>query len=119
MSWQRKAAPSFEDWLAAARGAVEGRSEYVRGEILAMTGASEPHHAIVANLFGGLWTQMKGPPCRVYASDMEVRIRTPDVGVYPDLVALCGERLFEDGRLDLADQPEPDRRGAVCLDCGL
>ena len=48
---------------------------------------------------------MKGRPCQVYANDMKVRIRTADAGTYPDLVALCGERDFQDSRRDLLLNP--------------
>ena len=39
---------SFDDWLEGERASLEGRSEYVGGEVFAMTGASVAHNAIVA-----------------------------------------------------------------------
>ena len=42
---------------------------------------------------------LKGHPCRVYANDMKVLIRSANAGMYPDLVAHCGEpELLEDRR---------------------
>jgi Uma2 family endonuclease len=105
MSLQPKPHLSFDDWLEGERAALEGRSEYVGGEVFAMTGAMEAHNAIVTNIVGQLWAQMKGRPCQVYANDMKVRIRAADAGTYPDLVALCGEREFQDGRRDLLLNP--------------
>jgi len=96
---------SFDDWLEGERASREGRSEYVGGEVFAMTGASVEHNAIVGNIFGQLWTQMKGRPCQVYANDMKVRIRSADVGTYPDLVALCGGHELQDGRRDVLLNP--------------
>jgi hypothetical protein len=84
MSLQPKPHLSFEDWLEGERAALEGRSEYVGGEVFAMTGASVAHNAIVGNIFGQLWTQMKGRPCQVYANDLKVRIRSANAGKYPD-----------------------------------
>jgi Uma2 family endonuclease len=75
MSVQPKVQPSFDDWLADERAAFESRSEYVNGEVFAMTGASEAHNLIVTNTVRELDTQMKARPCRVYANDMKVRIR--------------------------------------------
>jgi Uma2 family endonuclease len=105
MSVQPKFQFSFDDWLADERAAFESRSEYVNGEVFAMTGASEAHNLIVTNTVRELSTQMKGRPCRVYANDMKVRIRAANEGRYPDLIALCGERDFHDGRRDVILNP--------------
>jgi Uma2 family endonuclease len=96
---------SFDDWLEGERASMEGRSEYVGGEIFAMTGASVEHNAIVANIVRELGTQMKGRPCQVYANDLKVRIHSADAGKYPDLIALCGEHQFQDGRRDVLLNP--------------
>jgi len=96
---------SFDDWLEGERASLEGRSEYVGGEVFAMTGASVEHNAIVANIVRELGTQMKGRPCQVYANDLKVRVRSADAGKYPDLIALCGEHQFQDGRRDVLLNP--------------
>ena len=96
---------TFEDWLEAERASLEGRSEYIDGEVFAMTGASAAHNAIVRNISGLLWMQMKGRPCQVYANDMKVRVRTSNIGTYPDLVAFCAEHEFQDNRRDILLNP--------------
>jgi len=96
---------SFDDWLEGERASLEGRSEYVGGEVFAMTGASVEHNAIVANIVRELGTQMKGRPCQVYANDLKVHIRSADAGKSPDLIALCGEHQFQDGRRDVLLNP--------------
>lgn len=98
---------SFEDWLEGERASLDGRTEYVDGEIFAMSGGTAEHNAILSNINGQLWTQMKGRPCWVYASGMKLRIQHQhaDVGKYPDLMALCGEQAFHDGRRDLLLNP--------------
>ena len=96
---------TFEDWLEAERASLEGRTEYLGGEVFAMTGASIEHNAIVVNIASELRTQMKGRPCQVYANDLKVRIRPADAGKYPDLIALCGEHQFQDGRRDVLLNP--------------
>ena len=105
MSLQPKPHLSFEDWLEAERASLEGRSEYISGEVFAMSGASAAHNGIVRNISGQLWTQMKGRPCQVYANDMKVRVRAPNAGTYPDLVAFCAEHEFQDGRRDVLLNP--------------
>lgn len=105
MSAQPEPFYSLEDWLAVEREALETRSEYVDGEVFAMTGASEAHNLIVTNLAGELSQAFKGKPCRVYANDMKILIRETNEGRYPDLVALCGEREFLDDRTDILLNP--------------
>ena len=105
MSLQPKPHVSFDDWLAGERAALEGRSEYLGGEVYAMTGASAAHNAIVMNVAGQLWLQMKGRPCQVYANDMKVRIHAANAGTYPDLVAFCAEHEFQDHRTDVLLNP--------------
>jgi Uma2 family endonuclease len=105
MSLQPKPHLSFEEWLEGERASLEGRSEYVGGEVFAMTGATAEHNAIVANIVGELRAQMKGRPCQVYANDMKVLIRSANAGKYPDLVAFCGEPHLLDGRRDVLLNP--------------
>jgi Uma2 family endonuclease len=105
MSLQPKLQLTFDDWLEGERASLEGRSEYLDGEVFAMTGASVEHNAIVVNIASELRAQMKGRPCQVYANDLKVRIRPADAGKYPDLIALCGEHQFQDGRRDVLLNP--------------
>lgn len=96
---------SFDDWLAIERTTTEQRSEYVAGEVFAMAGGSEEHNLIALNVGAELRNQLKGRPCRVYPSDMKVHIAAADVGTYPDVMVICGERAFYDGRRDLVANP--------------
>jgi Uma2 family endonuclease len=105
MSLQPKPTLSFEEWLEGERAAREGRSEFVDGEVFAMTGGSLAHNAIVINISGELRNQMKGRPCQVYANDVKVLIRAANAGKYPDLVALCDEPELLDERRDVLLNP--------------
>lgn len=96
---------SFEDWLAIERAADDQRSEFVAGEIFAMTSATEQHNLIVANVVRELGNALRRKPCRVYPSDLKVRIEADDVGAYPDAMVICGERAFHDDRRDVVTNP--------------
>jgi len=96
---------SFEDWLAAERAATDQRSEFVAGEVFAMTGATETHNLIVANVVRELGNALKGRPCRVYPSDLKVRIEAENIGTYPDAMVICGDRAFYDDRRDVVTNP--------------
>ena len=105
MSLQARSTLSFEEWLEGERAALEGRSEFVGGEVFAMTGASLAHNAIVSNIIREVSIQLKGRPCQVYANDVKVLIPAAEAGTYPDLVALCGEAAVPDDRRDVLLNP--------------
>lgn len=56
------------EYLARERAATH-KSEFHRGEVFAMAGASRDHNAIKDNLIGELFGRLKGGPCRSYSSD--------------------------------------------------
>jgi Uma2 family endonuclease len=104
MSSQTKPKYTLEEYLALERSSEE-RNEYFDGEIFAMGGASEKHNLIVVNVSASLHTQMRGKPCKVYVSDLRVKIRQTGLCAYPDVVALCGDAQFDDEHLDTLLNP--------------
>jgi Uma2 family endonuclease len=94
---------TLQEYLTLERQS-ETRSDYLDGEVFAMTGASRPHNLISGNVFAALHRQLLGKTCEVYMSDM--RVRTPnDLCTYPDVVAVCGEPRFDDSELDTLLNP--------------
>ncbi len=94
MSALEKIVITAAEYLELERTHPELKSEFVDGEIFAMAGASESHVTIVSNIVGELYTQFKRRPCKVYASDMRVKVNKKAINkegdyVYPDVVALC------------------------------
>ena len=95
---------SLESYLAAERQA-EIKSEYLNGEVFAMSGASREHNLIAWNLSAALHSQLKGRGCEAYVGDMRVHIPATGLYTYPDLAVVCGEPRFEDGELDTLLNP--------------
>ncbi|HEY4002021.1 MAG TPA: Uma2 family endonuclease [Candidatus Xenobia bacterium] len=93
-----------EEYLEIERKA-EHKSEFYDGQMFAMSGASEPHESIKTNVVTALAIQFKARPCRVYSSDLRVKVSPTGLYTYPDIVAVCGERRFEDGQLDTLLNP--------------
>lgn len=92
------------EYLAMERQA-EHRSEYLGGEIFAMGGASERHNLIVTNTVRELSLQLKGRPCKTYASDLRVKVSPTGLYTYPDVVVVCGKALFDDEEMDTLLNP--------------
>ena len=84
---------------------AEYKSEYLNGEIFAMTGASRKHNLIVTNVVISLGQQLKGRPCEAYSSDMRVKVAASGLYTYPDIAVVCGEPKFEDTEIDTLLNP--------------
>lgn len=80
-----------QEYLALEEIAVE-KSEYVDGQIRAMSGGSEPHASIPMNIGALLWNGLRGRACRVLSSDMKVW--AAGVYYYPDLTVVCGPSTY-------------------------
>jgi Uma2 family endonuclease len=93
-----------QQYLAIER-AAEQRSEYLDGELVAMTGGSRNHVLIVSNLVGELRSQLRDRPCEVYSTDLRVQVSQTGLYTYPDVVVVCGEPRFEDAQLDTLLNP--------------
>jgi len=104
MSLQPQQRYTPEEYLALERKA-EYKSEYLAGEIFAMSGASERHNLITLNVAAALHAQFRDRPCRAYTSDMRVKVSPTGLYTYPDVVALCGEPQFDDEQRDTLLNP--------------
>ena len=93
-----------EQYLTLERVALY-KNEYINGEIVAMSGATEPHNLITINVASLLHTQFKGRACKIYSNDMRVKVSGTGMYTYPDVVAVCGEARFEDERRDTLLNP--------------
>lgn len=82
---------SSEEYLENEKTA-EFKHEYLKGEILAMVGASDNHVTIAGNLFLLLKQQLKGSPCRSYISDMKIKVEQANAFFYPDVFVTCDQR---------------------------
>jgi Uma2 family endonuclease len=78
-----------DEYLAFDHDSVE-KHEFVDGKVYMMSGASENHNLIVANLIISLGSQLRGRPCKLYPSDLQVQISSPRDYYYPDLSVVCG-----------------------------
>lgn len=67
----------------------EIRHEYLEGEVFAMAGAKEGHVTVALNLAVLLRNHLRGGPCRVFISDMKLRVEAVDAFFYPDVMVSC------------------------------
>jgi Uma2 family endonuclease len=91
---------TVEEYLHAEANSPT-RHEYMGGYAFAMAGASEEHNIIAGNLYSLLRPHLRGSSCRVFMSDMKVKVQD-DIFYYPDLLVTCNR---EDNHRYFKTQP--------------
>jgi Uma2 family endonuclease len=89
---------TYTEYIAAEADA-ECKHEYLRGEVWAMAGGSAEHGALTAAVIALLGNALRDKPCRIFTSDVRVRVQATDLTTYPDVSVVCGhlELAPEDG----------------------
>jgi Uma2 family endonuclease len=80
---------TYEEYLAREEASLT-KHEYLRGEIIDMAGATPSHGGCAMNLAILLGSAIADRPCRLFSSDVRVRIEATDLSTYPDLSVVCG-----------------------------
>jgi len=85
---------TLEEYFALEK-VGDARYEYWDGDIVCMSGGTKEHAQIGGNIFGELYSQLKGRRCKVFTS--EIAINTPAFPPYryPDISVACGDLAFE------------------------
>ena len=79
---------TFAEYLVLEEGSTV-KHEFLDGLVWAMAGGTPEHAAVCANVSRLLGNQLEGRPCRVYSSDLRVRVRATGLGTYPDVTVIC------------------------------
>jgi Uma2 family endonuclease len=93
-----------EEYLRIERAATY-KSEFVGGEMFAMSGGTLWHSQLAANWIAHLGNQLRGGPCRVFTSDARVRTTVSGSYLYPDISVAYGEPL-RDMDVDILISPK-------------
>jgi len=81
------------------------KSEFLSGEMFAMSGGTPLHSQIAGNLIRELGTQLLPGPCIVYTSDLRVKVEVSGLYTYPDVTVACGDPQLEDEQRDTLLNP--------------
>jgi Uma2 family endonuclease len=80
---------TYSEYLASEQASPVKR-EYVHGQVFAFARGTIEHAALVSAIAGELGNALRGRPCRVYSSDLRIRIVAIDLATYPDASVVCG-----------------------------
>lgn len=81
------------------------KSEYYKGEIFAMAGASKEHNKIVASIISAIGQYLKGKNCSYFPSDLRVHNSESSLYTYPDITIVCGKEEYLDDQFDTLLNP--------------
>jgi len=95
---------TYADYLALEQ-ASNVKHEFLDGEIYAMAGGTPTHAALAAVVSSVLHQQLRGGPCRVFSSDLRVRVLATGLATYPDVTVICGELEVDPENRDTAVNP--------------
>ncbi|ACK65320.1 protein of unknown function DUF820 [Rippkaea orientalis PCC 8801] len=93
-----------EEYLAQEETA-EIRHEYIKGEIIPMTGGTPNHNAITLNVASYLKLGLRGQDYKVYLVDLRLWIPAVQVYTYPDIMVIKGQPILVDNRKDTIINP--------------
>lgn len=85
---------------------AEYKSEYHQGQIRAMAGTSWKHNQILVNVSSKLVELLADKPCQIAISDIKLAIESENRYTYPDIMIICGQPQFIEGRNDTIVNPE-------------
>ena len=93
---------SVEAYFELDRTSLDARYEYIDGVVTMMAGGTADHSTISINVMTALHGLLRGRPCRVYNSDLRVRL-TQSRYVYPDASVSCNAE--DRGQIDIIQSP--------------
>ncbi|MGE0885256.1 MAG: Uma2 family endonuclease [Blastocatellales bacterium] len=73
----------------------EGRWEYFDGEVFDMAGGSLNHNQIISNLTAALARKLRENGCRIFPTEMRVKVPNDLPYRYPDVTVVCDKPIIE------------------------
>lgn len=88
MALEHTSIMSVEQYFQLEENSPDTRYEYIDGYVYMMSGGSANHAAISGNIYAILRGLLRGSQCRVYNSDMKVRVSEQKY-FHPDVTVSC------------------------------
>lgn len=80
---------TYADYVALEESSPT-KHEYFQGEIYAMTGGSEEHSPLAAEVLRTLGNALGDRPCRAHTSDLRIYVEATGMATFPDASVICG-----------------------------
>ena len=67
------------------------KHEFVDGQVFAMVGGTPEHARLIAAMSAALSGMVDPARCRVFSSDLKIRVGETGLATYPDVAVVCGD----------------------------
>ncbi len=104
VGWRQPQLVTPDEYLELERKA-NYKSEYLCGQIYAMSGGSFAHSTITLNIGSGIHVRLIGTPCQAFSTDAKVRTTPSGLFAYPDVTVVCGKLIYHDEKRDVCINP--------------
>jgi len=84
----------------------EAKHEFIRGDVFAMAGGTPAHAALAMAIGRQIGNALDGKPCRVFSSDLRIRVKATDFAAYPDVTVIRGKLETDPEDPDAATNPK-------------
>lgn len=95
---------TYRQYLALEE-ASNVKHEFLDGEIYAMAGGSPLHAELSGSVLSLFRQELRGRACRVFSSDLRVRVLATGLATYPDVTVVCGELEIDPENRDTVTNP--------------
>ena len=95
---------TYPEYVALERSS-DVRHEFLDGTVVAMAGGTPEHGALAAAIIRELGGALRGKPCRVFSSDVRVRVPETGLATYPDVSVVCGQLETDPEDADAVTNP--------------
>lgn len=85
---------SFEEYILREQE-TELKHEWLDGQIIAMAGGTAEHARLTAELGFLLRSLLDPKRCRVFSTDLRIRVSATGLATYPDITIVCGAPAFD------------------------
>ena len=92
------------EYLAMER-AAPFKSEFVGGEVFAMSGGLLPHAQLIGQTARELADALDQGPCIVTVTELRLQVAASETYMYPDVMVICGAPAYADGHRDMITNP--------------
>jgi Uma2 family endonuclease len=97
-------APLTEEQYLEIERRAEFKSEFHDGRMFAMASGS-PNHAVLSGAVIALLYPQMPPGCRVFSSDLRIKVAAAGLYTYPDCCVICGDLEYFGNQKDVVLNP--------------
>lgn len=86
---------TYAEYLARERE-TRLKHEFLRGQIFAMAGGTPEHARLISEVTFMLRGSIDPARCRVFTSELKIRVQATGLATYPDVAVVCGDVLRDE-----------------------